>query len=273
MLPRTLLASAPALLVSLIASPVFAQLSTDCNPTLKDCPADPAFGTAHTFYFNATPAAGLFNTTAGTVDYSTENGAAFTISKKGYSPTLTSNFYFFWGRTEVIMKAANGTGIISTIVLGSDDLDEIDWEFKGGDSTQAFSNFYGKGNTGNSSSGGTHAVTGSTQTEWHNYTTIWTEEKLEWWLDSTLVRTLLPSAANDTRNYPQTPMKLRIGIWPGGDSSQSTGTIDWAGGATDYDAGPYTMYVQSARVEDYSKGTSYEYGDRSGNASSIVIKK
>ncbi|KAK6208109.1 hypothetical protein LQW54_007156 [Pestalotiopsis sp. IQ-011] len=272
MLPRSLLGSATALLLSSLTSPASAQLYTACNPTLEDCPADPAFGTSHTFYFNSTPPSGLWNTSAGTVGYDEENGASFTISKKGYSPTLTSNFYFFWGRTEVIMKAANGTGIISSIVYGSDDLDEVDWEFRGSDTANVQSNYYGKGEINSQgTSGGTHPVSGNVQSEWHNYTNVWTAEKLEWWIDGTLARTLTPAAANDSRNYPQTPMKLSLGIWAGGDSSQAQGTIEWAGGATDYDAGPYTMYVKSAKVEDYSKGTEYVYGDRSGNYTSIKI--
>jgi hypothetical protein len=32
-----------------------------------------------------------------------------------------------FGYFEVVMRAANGTGIISTAILESDDLDEIDW--------------------------------------------------------------------------------------------------------------------------------------------------
>ncbi|KAI1864614.1 hypothetical protein JX265_008338 [Neoarthrinium moseri] len=265
--------SASALLVSLLSSPATAQLHTDCNPTLKDCPADPAFGTAHTFNFNATPATGLFKTSAGTVDYSAANGAKFTIPKQGYSPTLATQFYIFWGRAEVILKAANGTGIISSIVLGSDDLDEIDWEFKGGDTANAYTNYYGKGVTENNGDNGlTVPVTGNVQTEWHNYTNVWTKEKLEWWLDGKLVRTLTPAeSASHNQTFPQTPMKLSMGIWAGGDSSQSKGTIDWAGGATNYDTAPFTMYVQSARVEDYSKGKEYVYGDRSGKWESIKI--
>lgn len=41
------------------------------------------------------------------------------------------------------MKAASGRGIVSSIVLESDDLDEIDWEFIGGDNGKVQSNFYG----------------------------------------------------------------------------------------------------------------------------------
>ncbi|KAI0120692.1 concanavalin A-like lectin/glucanase domain-containing protein [Xylariales sp. AK1849] len=270
MLSPSLYVPAAALLASLLPAPVMAQLLTDCNPTLKDCPADPAFGTAHTFYFNSTPATGLFNTSAGTIDYSSENGAAFTIAKKGYSPTLETNFYFFWGKTEVIMKAANGTGIISSIVWGSDDLDEMDWEFKGGDPGNVQTNYFGKG-VQNDTNGAGFPVDGGVQADWHNYTNVWTADKLEWWIDGKLVRSLLPADANNTESYPQTPMTLRLGIWAGGDDSQPTGTIEWAGGKTDYDAGPFTMHVQSAHVEDYSSGKEYYYSDRSGTGSSIKI--
>jgi beta-glucanase (GH16 family) len=272
MLSRSSFISASALLASLLFSPVSAQLATNCDPTTKTCPADPAFGTSHTFNFNATPVAGLFTTSAGTVDYDATTGAAFTISQKGYSPTITSDFYFFWGRTEVWLKAATGTGIISTVVWGSDDRDEMDWEFKGGDPDHAQTNYFGKGRNGTGNDNGmTHNVTGGVQADYHNYTNIWTKDKLEWWIDGSLVRTLLPADANNTNNYPQTPMSLRIGIWAGGDSSQAPGTIEWAGGATDYTKGPYTMYVKSAAVEDYSTGKEYYYSDKSGSSTSIKI--
>lgn len=45
------------------------------------------------------------------------------------------------------MRCASGTGIISSIVLESDDLDEVDWEFIGGNSTSVETNYFGKGNT------------------------------------------------------------------------------------------------------------------------------
>jgi beta-glucanase (GH16 family) len=273
MLSWSLFGPASVLLAAFLASPATAQLTTSCNPTEKTCPVDAAFGTDYTFYFNSTPDSSLWASEAGTIEYDTENGAIFTIPKKGYSPTLTTQFYFFWGRTEVIMKTANGTGIVSSIVYGSDDLDEVDWEFLGGNTIEAQTNYYGKGVTTVYDHGANFNATGNIQTEWHNYTNVWTEEKLEWWLDGTLVRTLLPADANDTWSYPQTPMSLRLGIWAGGDSSQAAGTIEWAGGETDYSTAPFTMYVKSVRITDYSKGTAYNYTDRSGNSSSIQIVK
>lgn len=260
---------ATALLSSVLVSPVAGQLYTDCNPLNATCPADPALGTEHTFYFNATPPTGTFNTTAGTVDYSVDQGAAFTINKKGESPTLISNFYFFFGRTEVHLKAASGTGIISSIVWSSDVLDEVDWEFLGGNATHASTNYFGKGQP-DFHNAGYHPVDGGVQDDYHNYTCVWTKEKLEWYIDTKLIRTLLPEDANNTLYYPQTPMKLSLGIWAGGDPDQPKGTIEWAGGVTDYSR-PYTMYVKSAQVEDYSTGKEYSYGDHSGSWESIKI--
>jgi Glycosyl hydrolases family 16 len=40
---------------------------------------------------------------------------------------MMSNHYIFFGRVETWLKSAPGQGIVSSIVLESDDLDEIDW--------------------------------------------------------------------------------------------------------------------------------------------------
>ncbi|KAI1427127.1 concanavalin A-like lectin/glucanase domain-containing protein [Xylaria sp. FL1777] len=264
-------APALALLASAFIGSAVAQLSTKCNPMEKTCPADPAFGTAHTFYFNSTPPDDTFTSDAVAITYDEKDGAVFTISEQGQSTNLATNFYFFFGRTEVLMKAARGQGIISSIVWGSDTLDEVDWEFKGGNESWAFSNYFGKGDTNVTGTGGDHPVTGSIY-DLHNYTTVWTQDKLEWHLDGSLVRTLLAKDANNTYYFPQTPMTLRLGSWVGGDTkTQAPGTVEWAGGATDFSQGPFTMYVQSAYVEDFSSGKEYTYTDKTGSWQSIKI--
>ncbi|KAI0099863.1 concanavalin A-like lectin/glucanase domain-containing protein [Nemania sp. FL0031] len=271
MLSYTRTGPALALLASALFSSATAQLTTNCNPTKKTCPADPALGTAHTFYFNSTPPDDTFTLESSNIDFDDTKGAVFTITESTNSATLASNFYFFFGRTEVLMKAAQGQGIISSIVWGSDTLDEVDWEFKGGNESFAFSNYFSKGNTNVTGTGGDHPVSGSIY-DLHNYTTVWTKEKLEWHLDGSLVRTLLAAEANNTADFPQTPMTLRLGSWVGGDTkTQAPGTVEWAGGATDYSKGPFYMYVQSARVEDYSSGKEYTYTDKSGTWESIKV--
>ena len=46
--------------------------------------------------------------------------------------------------------------------------------------------------------------------------------------------------------------------------------LDWAGGLTDYSQGPFSMYMKTMTVTDYSTGNSYSYGDKSGSWESIV---
>jgi beta-glucanase (GH16 family) len=247
-----------------------AQTTTSCQPlNTTGCPADPALGTSHLWNFNMTPNGNLWTNYGGPVDYDAENGATFTISQEGDSPTIRTAFYFFFGRTEVVLKAAPGQGIVSSMMWLSDDLDEVDWEFLGTNTTFAFSNYFGKGRQ-IYTNGGDHPVS-SPQDDFHNYTTIWTKESLEWWIDGNLVRTLLPSQANDTNNYPQTPMRMSLGIWAGGSPNEPEGVIEWAGGKTDFSKGPYNMYVKSVYVEDATSGKDYTYGDHSGTWQSIKV--
>lgn len=171
-----------------------------------------------------------------------------------------------FGEVSISMKAAPGTGIVSSVVLQSDDLDEIDWEWVGGAGDQVQSNYFGKGQTTSYDRAAVHSVD-NTQGEWHTYTVKWTENQIVWSIDGKTVRAL--NAGDAQGQYPQTPMQLKIGVWAGGDPSNSQGTISWAGGATNYAAGPFTMYAAEVSVVDYSTGKSYSYGDKSGSWESI----
>ncbi|RYF42162.1 MAG: glycosyl hydrolase family protein, partial [Cytophagaceae bacterium] len=48
--------------------------------------------------------------------------------------------YIFFGRVSFHIRAAPGTGIVSSAILQSDDLDEVDWEWIGGSSAKTQSN-------------------------------------------------------------------------------------------------------------------------------------
>lgn len=67
-----------------------------------------------------------WETSAGNVTFD-DQGAAFTINQKGDAPTIDTKDYFLFGSVEVKMKVAPGTGVVSSIVMESDVLDEIDW--------------------------------------------------------------------------------------------------------------------------------------------------
>lgn len=170
-----------------------------------------------------------------------------------------------YGRVEWVMKAAPGTGIVSSAILQSDCLDEIDWEWIGGDDNQVQSNYFRKG-VRSADAGGFHSASNN-HDEIHTYTIDWSADEIAWQVDGVTVRALTAQQAGS--EYPQTPMSVRMGIWAGGDSTNPWGTIQWAGGPTDYSAGPFTMYVKSVKVTDYSTGSQYSYGDMSGTSGSI----
>jgi beta-glucanase (GH16 family) len=242
-----------------------AQTFTKCDPLTKTCPADPALGGTQVIDFTKGESS-AFNVTNGNITYGSL-GAEFTIAQTGDSPTIQSNDYIFFGHIDVVMQVSPGTGIVTTIVLESDDLDEVDWEALGGDDAQIQTNYFGKGNTTTYDRGGFAAVT-SPQTTFHTYSLDWTNERLEWSIDGKVVRTLNYGDAVGGKNYPQTPSTVRIGTWAAGDSS-SPGTVSWAGGKTDYSKAPFTAYVKSVKIVDFSTGGCYTYGDNSGAYASI----
>ncbi|EER25083.1 hypothetical protein D8B26_007682 [Coccidioides posadasii str. Silveira] len=258
-----------ALIAGLI-SPAIAQTWTDCNPLKRDdCKPNPALGMDYTYNFTGLLNAAVWNTTSGKV-INGEKGGEFTIRERLQSPTIQSNFYIFFGRLEVHMKAATGQGIVSSVVLQSEDLDEIDWEWVGSEQGHVQTNYFGKGNDTSFDRGKKHEVNDPMHSI-HNYTVHWTAEKLEWWVDQQLVRTLKYEEAEGGKFYPQTPATVRLGIWPAGDPGNRKGTIEWAGGEVDYSNGPYTMIVKQLKVEDFHKGKEYVYGDRSGDWKSIKV--
>lgn len=165
------------------------------------------------------------------------------------------------------MQAAPGAGIVSALVLLSDDLDEIDMEWLGADSTQVQTNYFGKGEVATYNRGEFNPAENN-QADFITYTVEWTESQIVWSVGDTVIRVLTPATA-DADQYPQTPMQVKFGAWSAGDPANSAGTIAWARGPTDYSDGPFTMVVQSLSVTDYSTGTEYEYGNESGNWTSI----
>jgi beta-glucanase (GH16 family) len=186
-----------------------------------DCPPDPALGGSASFDF--TQGASSNWTATGTVDYSSTDGATFTVAEEGDAPLITSDFYIMWGHVETVVQAAPGTGIISTIVMQSDTLDEIDIEFLGGDNSSVQLNYFGHGDTDDNNREQTISMANN-QDGFHTYTVDWTADLLVWQIDGTTVRSMTPESA-DSGQYPQTPMMIKIGIWAGGDPSNPEGTI------------------------------------------------
>ncbi|KAL8856862.1 MAG: hypothetical protein Q9178_006579 [Gyalolechia marmorata] len=183
---------------------------------------------------------------------------------------MWTKFKFFFGRAEFVVKAAPGVGIISSMVLLSDDLDEIDWEFLGGVNTSVQTNYFGKGYTGTYNRSTSPAVA-SPQTQFHTYALDWSTAALTWSIDGVVVRTLnAVDADGNGSQYPQSPMKVSLGLWDAGDPDAPT--KEWAGGVTPIPPPePYTMYVKSVKIFNQNPAQQYQYTDRSGSWQSIKV--
>lgn len=268
--------SAVALLAALLPA-ADAQTHTKCNPLKeKGCPSMPALGGNATFDFKNPWNPEIWKETNAGSFNRFGNYTTLSVEKQGESPTFQSSFYIFFGRVEVIMKAAPGRGIVSSAILQSECLDEIDWEFLGS-SPKGLTNYYGKGNTTFDKSRGLDLdLAAKPQDGYHNYTLDWTRERIQWLVDDKMVRELKFDDALGGKNYPQTPMNVRIGIWSGGDEdNNSQGTVEWAGGPTDFKEAPFVMSIQKVYVEDYTSAKEYSWDDmdESGNWQKVKVIK
>ncbi|KAI9664046.1 MAG: hypothetical protein M1821_007537 [Bathelium mastoideum] len=239
--------------------PARAQAST-CNPTVDTCNPDPALGKA-IFYDFTKGSSNDWTPSTGAAPIFNASGAVFTIAKPLDSPTLFSNWYMMYGHYDIVTQIAPGQGVVSSSVLMSDDKDEIDLEWVGSQTNSLQCNYFGKAQEGSEQT----VTVSSPDTTYHTYSIDWTASALTWAVDGKVLRTIASSAVN----YPQTPMKLQIGTWPGGDPHEPSGTVNWAGGPINYNDAPFTMIVKSVTAYDYSTGTNYTYSGSSGKESSI----
>jgi beta-glucanase (GH16 family) len=208
--------------------------------------------------------------------YDDNLGAVFSIGKETDAPTIGSKQYIFFGQVDVTVRAARGVGVVTSFVLQSDDLDEIDWEWLGGDASEVQHNFFSKGCTETYDRGGFAPVADAVN-QFHTYTIKWTPEQLDWIIDGAVVRTLKNTGIEGCAGYPQSPMQIKLGTWVAGRKDAPQGTIEWAGGVTDFANGPFDGYYQSLKIQDYmgargaKEATAYHYSDRSGKWESIKV--
>ncbi len=129
---------------------------------------------------------------------------------------------------------------------------------------------------------------GDSYNDFHEYEIQWTPDQITWLVDGKVGRTKKRSETwNATSNqwaFPQTPSRVQLSIWPGGLETNAQGTIDWAGGAIDWNSdeiknyGYYFATFNEITVECYktssapgtNKGVSYYYNDISATNNTVV---
>ena len=126
-----------------------------------------------------------------------------------------------------------------------------------------------------------------TYENYHTYEIQWTPDEITWIVDDQPGRTQKRiDTWNSTTNqwdYPQTPARVQISVWPGGASSNAPGTVEWAGGSINWQSdlmqpqGYYYATFESITVDCFNASsgigtndkTSYTYKDIAGTNDTV----
>lgn len=147
----------------------------------------------------------------------------------------------------------------------------MEQEFLGGENYRVQSNYFGKADT-STYDRMVYIPVADPQNQFHTYAVNWTSAAITWLVDGAPIRTLNYNDAKGGARFPQTPMRLRVGSWVGGDPDLNPpGAVEWAGGAPDYSKVPFNMYLQSVNIINYSPASQYKYKDNSGSWQSIEV--
>jgi len=211
-----------------------------------------------------------------------------TMAKGTVGTLLASTHYVWYGKICSKVATAQGKGVVTAFILMSDAKDEIDYEWIGVDTSHVQSNYYSQGvtvytNSNNLTIDGSNAVE-----QMHEYCVDWKEDTLTWSIDGkdkrTLERSKTWNATSGRFDYPQTPARIMLSLWPAGLPTNEKGTIDWAGGEIDWNSpymqnGYYYARFSDVSVQCYDapsgaqkKGSkSYQYTDKAGTNNTVAI--
>ncbi|KAI9812972.1 MAG: hypothetical protein M1832_006451 [Thelocarpon impressellum] len=216
-----------------------------------------------------------------------QDSVLLTMAQETVGTLLASSVYVWYGKVSATLKTSRGKGVVTAFILLSDVKDEIDYEFVGADLETAQTNYYFQGITNYNN--GDNITLSNTFENYHTYTIDWKPDQITWSIDGQVGRTLKKS---DTYNqtskrydYPQTPSRVQLSLWPAGLSSNGKGTVDWAGGLIDWQSQDiqnnkyYYAAVKDVSIQCYdppsnAKKTgdkSYIFTDSVGDESAVEI--
>jgi len=184
------------------------------------------------------------------------------------------------------MKTGRWAGIVTAFITMSNVKDEIDWEFPGNTTTEGQTNYFWQGVVTQPNHGNITSDLTDTFANYHDYTIDWQPDTLTYLVDGQVVRTINKAdlTVNGVSQYPSTPSRMQLSLWPAGTTSSAAGTVQWAGGLINYDdpdyasAGHFYALVQSVNVtcaDPTTPGgdiTAYVYGANSStNTPSVAL--
>lgn len=209
-----------------------------------------------------------------------------TMPEGSVGTLLASTHYMWYGKVTAKFTTSGGNGVVTACILLSDVKDEIDFEFVGDELEQAQTNFYSQGVT-NYENGAKHDGIANTLTTEHEYEIDWRPDQITWSIDGKQVRTQKKSecwnATSNRYDYPQTPSRVQLSLWPAGLPTNGKGTIEWGGGLVDWSSeymsnGYYYAAFSRVKMECYEppsganiQGTvSYTYDDVAATNDTVV---
>ncbi|OCL02282.1 glycoside hydrolase family 16 protein [Glonium stellatum] len=214
------------------------------------------------------------------------NALLLTMAQDTVGTLLASTHYVWYGKISAKLTTSQGQGVVTAFIMMSDVKDEIDFEFVGVDIGHAQSNYYSQGVTNYNNE--LNLTVSNTVQNVHEYTIDWQPDTLTWSIDGTVLRTLKRADTwNATANrfdYPQTPSRIMLSLWPAGLSSNDIGTVNWAGGLINWNSqymqnGYYYAMVQEVNVQCYDPPSganttgskSYVYNNEAGTNNTVAI--
>ncbi|KIY73018.1 glycoside hydrolase family 16 protein, partial [Cylindrobasidium torrendii FP15055 ss-10] len=169
---------------------------------------------------------------------------ALVLTEANGGTRISSTRYVHYGSITATLKTGRWGGVVTAFITMSDIKDEIDWEFPGAATTEGQTNYFWQGVIPTGENHGTTVKDLSdTYSNYHDYTIDWQPDALTWSIDGNVVRTLKQSDtvdSNGVANYPSTPSRVQLSIWPAGTNASAQGTIDWAGGEINWSDPDYT---------------------------------
>lgn len=155
---------------------------------------------------------------------------------------VSTTDYVLYGTITATVKTGKWDGVVSAFITMSNVKDEIDWEWPGDQTTQAQTNFFFLGKVDYTAGNGqTEGNLTDTYQNYHDYTIDWQPDQLNFLIDGNVVRTVnkQDTLVNGQYQYPTTPARVQLSIWPGGISSNAQGVITWAGGMIQWNEPEY----------------------------------
>ncbi|KAJ2383746.1 putative glycosidase CRH2, partial [Coemansia sp. RSA 2559] len=189
----------------------------------------------------------------------------------GFGATVINTRAIQYGTVSTVMRSGClSGGVVSSFIIRNNDIgDEIDFEFVGADKLTVQSNYYWHDQLDYTKMVKSPQVSDTT-TNYHTYAINWTPDSITWSVDGNAFRTVNRADTWDSSvnayKYPDSEAYISYSIWDGG--SGAKGTSDWAGGAIQWGADPFTAAVKSISIDCYYKGNDTTYVPPGGSSSS-----